>query len=108
MSQRRWHQFTVRRLLVLTTAVCAVVAGVWATPLPDFARFTLCMYFLVMIGYEVVRGPSRNAEFRELRQRREQLAAERQAILREAEERRRLKRAGDASADDDAGDAPAG
>jgi hypothetical protein len=106
MAPRRWHQFTVRRLLVVTTAVAAVVAGVWATPLPDFARFTLCVYFLVMIGYEVVRGPSRNAEFRELRERRAQIVERRQALLREAEELRRRQQQKGESAPNESGNSP--
>jgi hypothetical protein len=77
---------------VLTTAVAAIVAGVWATPLPEFARIALCVYFLAIVGYEVIRGPSRNSVFKELRNRREQIAKRRQEILREAEELRRCGR----------------
>jgi hypothetical protein len=88
MSNRPWHQFTIRRLLVLTTAVAAVIGGVWATPLPEFARMLLGAYFLVIVGYEIVRGPSRNAGFEELRNRREQLATRRRELMRETEELR--------------------
>jgi hypothetical protein len=89
MSNRPWHQFTVRRLLLLTTAVAAVIGGVWATPLPELARIVLGVYLLVIVGYEIVRGPSRNAAFKDLRIRREQLARRRREMLCEAEDLRR-------------------
>jgi hypothetical protein len=104
MSYRPWHQFTVRRLFVLTTAVAAVIGAVWATPLPELGRIVLGGYVLAIVTYEIVRGPSRNAEFRELQIRREQIAKRRQDMLREAEDRRRRARTSSATETDSSGE----
>ena len=77
---------------MLSTAVSAVIAAIWATPLPELARIVLAVYCLAIVTYEIVRGPSRNAEFKALRVRREQIAERRRELLTEADALRRRER----------------
>jgi cell division protein FtsB len=76
MAKRRSNQFSVRRLLVLTTAFAAACGGLAAIHLPEMMRAGLIAYSAVIILWVVFRWPDKRAELIELRRRREQLAAD--------------------------------
>ena len=85
MEKRPWHQFTVRRLLVLMTLIAVLVGGMWSIPMPDWMRGALCAFYLVIVVWEVIRWPTRRAKVQDMLRRREQLVRNRQALAEEVE-----------------------
>ncbi len=83
-ARRRWHQFTVQRLLVLSTAIAAICAGMSSLHMPEWMRAALVVYFVVVVAWVIFRWPTFRDNMRDIRRRRQELADKRTAIIAEA------------------------
>lgn len=84
MPRRRWHQFTVQRLLVLSTAIAAICAGMSSLHMPEWMRAALIVYFVAIVAWVIFRWPTFREDMREIRRRRQELANKRTALIAEA------------------------
>jgi hypothetical protein len=76
-------QYSIRRLMVLTTVVAIVVGVAWSFDFPELFRAALAVYFLTFAVWAVVRGPRLYADLRRLRAEHRRLAQRRARLERE-------------------------
>jgi hypothetical protein len=89
MAARPQLQFSVAALLVTTTVLAVVLAGVAALNIPfsnPVVRGFLGGYFVFVAVWAVIRGPRVFSNFRDLSRRRRQLHDERAALVCELRE----------------------
>jgi hypothetical protein len=93
---RRKRQLSIQRLFVLTTALAAAFAlagGVISTP---FVQIAAGLYFGLLVAWAVIRWPAVYADLKDVRQRRQALLRDRQAM---ADEVARVQRQAERGAD---------
>jgi len=86
MTKRRPYQFSIGRLLVLSTAVAGslvVARGLASEPV---LQAILGVYFALLVAWVVMRWPAVSTNLREVRKRRQELLTQRAAMVADANE----------------------
>jgi len=89
MSRRRPYQFSVLRLLVLSTAIAVTLALAGGIRAPRSIQIGVGIYFALLITWGVMRWPAVYANLREVQRRRQAILAEREAMAAEVTRRKR-------------------
>jgi len=84
MSRRRPYQFSVLRLLVLSTAIAVTLALAGGIRAPRSVQIGAGVYFALLITWGVMRWPAVYANLRQVQRHRQAILAERKAKAAEA------------------------
>jgi hypothetical protein len=90
MKNRR-RQFGIRRLMVLTAAVAVVITISLRIDAPRLAQGVLAVYFISLVGWAVMRGPTVCANLAEVLEQRRQLKQRRIELESKAQELKRTR-----------------
>lgn len=70
MNRPRTYQYSLRRLLVLSTAVAALCAAAGAIPAPPAFQLGFGLYLAVLVAWTIMRLPAVSENWREHNRRR--------------------------------------
>ena len=83
-TKRPPYQFTIRRLLFLSTAVAVCMASARSFDVPPMIQAILGVYFSLFVIGAVMRWPAIRAKQREIWQRRQKILEERATMVADA------------------------
>jgi hypothetical protein len=89
--ERRPYQFSIVRLLVLTTTVAVVISVARALSITLPGQIALGVYFGALAVWGVMRWPDVYASLKVVRSRRRAILEQRQALARQVEQQRQKR-----------------